>query len=148
MKQVTLVIWEWLYGTKCVKWESTCTRSSKKLKLHYDNAEIKIFLRFSNLVPVAGSKEGKGGIYNFVTKRELCETNAKISWPQVDTGSPVTWKYPWLYIERRLTPIGEFIQLQLPLITNKQILELRWFHLGKKHQEARFISKGIFGSVK
>src|SRR5690606_32896583 len=56
-----------------------------------DNAEIK-YSTVQNWFP--GDSEGKGGVYNFVTKRGLCETNAKISWTQVETGSAITWKYP------------------------------------------------------
>ena len=57
-----------------------------------DNATIK-YSTVQNWYP--GNAEGKGGIYNFVTKRGICHTNAKISWTQVETGSAVTWKYPW-----------------------------------------------------
>jgi Fe-S cluster assembly protein SufB len=56
-----------------------------------DNAEIK-YSTVQNWYP--GNEEGKGGVFNFVTKRGLCERNAKISWTQVETGSAVTWKYP------------------------------------------------------
>ena len=56
-----------------------------------DNAEIK-YSTVQNWYP--GNKQGKGGVYNFVTKRGLCNTNSKISWTQVETGSAVTWKYP------------------------------------------------------
>src|SRR5690554_7767179 len=56
-----------------------------------DDAEIK-YSTVQNWYP--GNKEGVGGVYNFVTKRGLCEKNAKISWTQVETGSAVTWKYP------------------------------------------------------
>ena len=56
-----------------------------------DGAEIK-YSTVQNWFP--GDKNGKGGVYNFVTKRGLCETRAKISWTQVETGSAVTWKYP------------------------------------------------------
>ena len=56
-----------------------------------DDAEIK-YSTVQNWYP--GNKEGKGGVFNFVTKRGLCEKNAKISWTQVETGSAVTWKYP------------------------------------------------------
>jgi Fe-S cluster assembly protein SufB len=56
-----------------------------------DDAEIK-YSTVQNWYP--GNKEGKGGVYNFVTKRGICHTNAKISWTQVETGSAVTWKYP------------------------------------------------------
>jgi Fe-S cluster assembly protein SufB len=57
----------------------------------HDNAEIK-YSTVQNWYP--GNKEGKGGVYNFVTKRGICHNNSKISWTQVETGSAVTWKYP------------------------------------------------------
>ena len=69
-----------------------------------DNAEIK-YSTVQNWYP--GNAEGKGGVYNFVTKRGLCETNAKISWTQVETGSAVTWKYPSCILKGD-NSIGEF----------------------------------------
>ncbi len=63
-----------------------------------DNAEIK-YSTVQNWYP--GNKEGKGGVFNFVTKRGICEKNAKISWTQVETGSAVTWKYPSVCFKRR-----------------------------------------------
>ena len=57
----------------------------------HDNAEVK-YSTVQNWYP--GDAEGKGGVFNFVTKRALAEKNAKISWTQVETGSAVTWKYP------------------------------------------------------
>ena len=56
-----------------------------------DHAEIK-YSTVQNWYP--GDKEGKGGVFNLVTKRGMCESQAKISWTQVETGSAVTWKYP------------------------------------------------------
>src|SRR5690554_1866640 len=57
----------------------------------FDNAEIK-YSTVQNWYP--GDENGKGGIYNFVTKRAIAHTNAKVSWTQVETGSAITWKYP------------------------------------------------------
>ena len=60
------------------------------------DAEIK-YSTVQNWYP--GDKNGKGGVYNFVTKRGICQTNSKISWTQVETGSAVTWKYPCMYFK-------------------------------------------------
>jgi Fe-S cluster assembly protein SufB len=57
-----------------------------------------------------GNSEGKGGVYNFVTKRGLCETNAKISWTQVETGSAITWKYPSCILKGN-NSVGEFYSI-------------------------------------
>ncbi|MDX1784057.1 MAG: Fe-S cluster assembly protein SufB, partial [Aequorivita vladivostokensis] len=72
-----------------------------------DGAEIK-YSTVQNWFP--GDKEGKGGVYNFVTKRGLCEKNAKISWTQVETGSAVTWKYPSCILKGD-NSIGEFYSI-------------------------------------
>ena len=62
------------------------------------DAEIK-YSTIQNWYP--GDENGKGGIYNFVTKRAICEgENSKVSWTQVETGSAITWKYPSLYLKR------------------------------------------------
>ncbi|RZA07005.1 MAG: Fe-S cluster assembly protein SufB, partial [Moraxellaceae bacterium] len=74
-----------------------------------DNAEIK-YSTVQNWYP--GNEEGKGGIYNFVTKRGVCHTNAKISWTQVETGSAVTWKYPSCIL-RGDNSVGEFYSVAL-----------------------------------
>ncbi|MGB5356513.1 MAG: Fe-S cluster assembly protein SufB, partial [Eudoraea sp.] len=72
-----------------------------------DNAEIK-YSTVQNWFP--GDKQGKGGVYNFVTKRGLCEKNAKISWTQVETGSAITWKYPSCILKGD-NSIGEFYSI-------------------------------------
>ena len=70
-----------------------------------ENAEIK-YSTVQNWYP--GDKEGKGGIYNFVTKRGICKgDNSKISWTQVETGSAITWKYPSVILKGD-NSIGEF----------------------------------------
>lgn len=69
-----------------------------------DHAEIK-YSTVQNWYP--GDKEGKGGVFNFVTKRGMCHTRAKISWTQVETGSAVTWKYPSCILKGDYS-IGEF----------------------------------------
>src|SRR5210317_1184741 len=72
-----------------------------------DNAEIK-YSTVQNWYP--GNAEGKGGVYNFVTKRGLCEKNAKISWTQVETGSAITWKYPSCILKGD-NSVGEFYSI-------------------------------------
>jgi len=72
-----------------------------------DDAEIK-YSTVQNWFP--GNAEGKGGVYNFVTKRGLCEKNAKISWTQVETGSAVTWKYPSCILKGD-NSVGEFYSI-------------------------------------
>ncbi|RYF85434.1 MAG: Fe-S cluster assembly protein SufB, partial [Chitinophagaceae bacterium] len=72
-----------------------------------DHAEIK-YSTVQNWYP--GDKEGKGGIYNFVTKRGICHERAKISWTQVETGSSITWKYPSVILKGDYS-IGEFYSI-------------------------------------
>src|SRR5690625_5883125 len=74
-----------------------------------DNAEIK-YSTVQNWYP--GDAEGKGGIYNFVTKRGIAHTNAKISWTQVETGSAITWKYPSCILKGD-NSVGEFYSVAL-----------------------------------
>ena len=104
-----------------------------------DNAEIK-YSTVQNWYP--GDKDGKGGIFNFVTKRGICKgVNSKISWTQVETGSAITWKYPSVIL-RGDNSIGEFYSVALT--KNKQIADTgtKMFHIGK-NTRSRIISKGI-----
>lgn len=104
-----------------------------------DNAEIK-YSTVQNWYP--GDKDGKGGIYNFVTKRGICRgINSKISWTQVETGSAITWKYPSVIL-RGDNSVGEFYSVALT--KNKQIADTgtKMFHIGK-NTRSRIISKGI-----
>jgi Fe-S cluster assembly protein SufB len=90
----------------------------------------------------AGDKEGKGGIYNFVTKRGLCEgAHSKISWTQVETGSAITWKYPSCILQGDHS-IGEFYSVAV--VNNHQQADTgtKMIHLGK-HTKSTIISKGI-----
>merc|ERR1711959_304665 len=90
----------------------------------------------------AGDEEGKGGIYNFVTKRGLCKgDNSKISWSQVETGSAVTWKYPSCVLKGD-NSIGEFYSVALT--NNKQQADTgtKMIHIGKGSR-SKIISKGI-----
>ncbi len=89
----------------------------------------------------AGDATGKGGIYNFVTKRGLCKKDAKISWTQVETGSAITWKYPSCILQGDGS-VGEFYSVAL---TNKKMQAdtgTKMIHLGK-NTRSRIVSKGI-----
>jgi Fe-S cluster assembly protein SufB len=104
-----------------------------------DNAEIK-YSTVQNWY--AGDKEGKGGIYNFVTKRGLCQgVNSKISWTQVETGSAITWKYPSCILVGD-NSVGEFYSVALT--NNKQQADTgtKMVHIGK-NTRSKIISKGI-----
>lgn len=103
-----------------------------------DNAEIK-YSTVQNWYP--GNEEGKGGIYNFVTKRGVCHTNAKISWTQVETGSAVTWKYPSCIL-RGDNSIGEFYSVALTNNYQQADTGTKMIHIGK-NTRSTIISKGI-----
>ena len=103
-----------------------------------DNAEIK-YSTVQNWYP--GDKEGKGGIYNFVTKRGICYTNSKISWSQVETGSAVTWKYPSLLLKGD-NSIGEFYSVAVTNNYQQADTGTKMIHLGK-NTKSTIISKGI-----
>ncbi|MET4139346.1 Fe-S cluster assembly protein SufB [Pedobacter sp. UYP1] len=102
-------------------------------------AEIK-YSTVQNWYP--GDKEGKGGIFNFVTKRGACRgERAKISWTQVETGSAITWKYPSILLQGDYSS-GEFYSVAVT--NNMQIADTgtKIYHLGA-HTKSRIISKGI-----
>ncbi len=104
-----------------------------------DNAEIK-YSTVQNWYP--GDKDGKGGIYNFVTKRGICKGHhSKISWTQVETGSAITWKYPGVILQGD-NSIGEFYSVAVT--ANKQVADTgtKMVHIGK-NTKSRIISKGI-----
>ncbi len=103
-----------------------------------DNAEIK-YSTVQNWYP--GDKDGKGGIYNFVTKRGLCETNAKISWTQVETGSAVTWKYPSCVLKGD-NSIGEFYSIAVTNNYQQADTGTKMIHIGK-NTRSTIVSKGI-----
>ncbi|WP_297690783.1 Fe-S cluster assembly protein SufB [uncultured Eudoraea sp.] len=103
-----------------------------------DNAEIK-YSTVQNWFP--GNKEGKGGVYNFVTKRGLCEKNAKISWTQVETGSAITWKYPSCILKGD-NSIGEFYSIAVTNNFQQADTGTKMVHLGK-NTKSTIISKGI-----
>jgi Fe-S cluster assembly protein SufB len=104
-----------------------------------EGAEIK-YSTVQNWYP--GDKEGRGGIYNFVTKRGVCRgANAKISWTQVETGSSITWKYPSVILQGD-NSVGEFYSIAVT--KNKQVADTgtKMFHIGR-NTKSRIISKGI-----
>lgn len=103
-----------------------------------DDAEIK-YSTVQNWFP--GDKDGQGGVYNFVTKRGLCETNAKISWTQVETGSAVTWKYPSCVLKGD-NSIGEFYSIAVTNNHQQADTGTKMIHLGK-NTRSTIISKGI-----
>ncbi|MGE0561273.1 MAG: Fe-S cluster assembly protein SufB [Flavobacteriales bacterium] len=103
-----------------------------------DNAEIK-YSTVQNWYP--GDKDGKGGIYNFVTKRGICYTNSKISWTQVETGSAVTWKYPSCILKGD-NSIGEFYSVAVTNNYQQADTGTKMIHIGK-NTRSTIISKGI-----
>ncbi len=103
-----------------------------------DDAVIK-YSTVQNWYP--GDEEGKGGIYNFVTKRGICHTNAKISWTQVETGSAVTWKYPSCILKGD-NSVGEFYSVALTRGRQQADTGTKMIHLGK-NTRSTIISKGI-----
>jgi len=102
------------------------------------NAEIK-YSTVQNWYP--GDKDGKGGIYNFVTKRGICYDNAKISWTQVETGSAITWKYPSCILKGD-NSIGEFYSVALTNNYQQADTGTKMIHIGK-NSRSRIVSKGI-----
>jgi Fe-S cluster assembly protein SufB len=91
-----------------------------------------------------GDKEGKGGIYNFVTKRGLCAgDNSKISWTQVETGSAITWKYPGVILKGD-NSIGEFYSVAVTNNMQQADTGTKMIHLGK-NTRSTVVSKGISG---
>ena len=104
-----------------------------------EDAEIK-YSTVQNWYP--GDKDGKGGIYNFVTKRGACRgKNSKISWTQVETGSAITWKYPSCILQGD-NSIGEFYSIAITNNHQKADTGTKMIHLGK-NTKSKIISKGI-----
>jgi len=105
----------------------------------HKNAEVK-YSTVQNWYP--GDKEGKGGIYNFVTKRGMCEgDNSKISWTQVETGSAITWKYPGCILKGD-NSVGEFYSVAVTNNHQQADTGSKMIHLGK-NTKSTIISKGI-----
>jgi Fe-S cluster assembly protein SufB len=107
--------------------------------LAMDNAEVK-YSTVQNWYP--GDKEGKGGIYNFVTKRGICQgAHSKISWTQVETGSSITWKYPSVILKGDHS-VGEFYSVAVTNNYQQADTGTKMIHMGK-HTRSRIVSKGI-----
>ena len=103
-----------------------------------DDSEIK-YSTVQNWYP--GSVDGKGGVFNFVTKRGICEKNAKISWTQVETGSAVTWKYPSCILKGD-NSTGEFYSIAVTNNYQQADTGTKMIHIGK-NTKSTIISKGI-----
>lgn len=103
-----------------------------------DGAEIK-YSTVQNWYP--GDKDGKGGVFNFVTKRGVCHKDSKISWTQVETGSAVTWKYPSCILKGE-NSIGEFYSVAVTNNFQQADTGTKMIHLGK-NTKSTIISKGI-----
>ena len=104
-----------------------------------DNAQIK-YSTVQNWYP--GDKEGRGGIYNFVTKRGKCSgKNSKISWTQVETGSAITWKYPGCILQGD-NSVGEFYSVALTNNYQQADTGTKMIHIGK-NTRSTVVSKGI-----
>jgi Fe-S cluster assembly protein SufB len=105
----------------------------------HDHAQIK-YSTVQNWYP--GDENGKGGIYNFVTKRGLCEgRNSKISWTQVETGSAITWKYPGCILKGDGS-IGEFYSVAVTNNYQQADTGTKMIHIGK-NTRSTIVSKGI-----
>jgi Fe-S cluster assembly protein SufB len=105
----------------------------------HENANVK-YSTVQNWYP--GDKEGKGGIYNFVTKRGICAgANSKISWTQVETGSAITWKYPSVILKGD-NSIGEFYSVAVTNNMQQADTGTKMIHIGK-NTKSRIVSKGI-----
>jgi Fe-S cluster assembly protein SufB len=88
-----------------------------------------------------GDRDGKGGIYNFVTKRGKCERRARISWTQVETGSAITWKYPSVILKGD-DSVGEFYSVALTNNRQQADTGTKMIHIGK-NTKSTIVSKGI-----
>lgn len=107
--------------------------------LAMEKAEVK-YSTVQNWYP--GDKNGKGGIYNFVTKRAICEGDySKVSWTQVETGSAVTWKYPSCVLKGDFS-VGEFYSVAVTNNYQQADTGTKMIHLGK-NTKSRIVSKGV-----
>lgn len=105
------------------------------------DAEVK-YSTIQNWYP--GDKDGKGGVYNFVTKRGICDgPNAKISWTQLETGSSITWKYPSVILKGD-NSVGEFYSVAFTKGHQQADTGTKMIHIGK-NTRSTIISKGISG---
>jgi Fe-S cluster assembly protein SufB len=129
----------YLEGCTAPKFDTNQLHAAVVELVALDRAEIK-YSTVQNWY--AGDAEGRGGIYNFVTKRGLCKgVDSKISWTQVETGSAITWKYPSCILQGD-NSVGEFYSVALT--NNKQQADTgtKMLHIGR-NTRSRIISKGI-----
>ena len=130
----------YLEGCTAPKYDSNQLHAAIVELVALENAEIK-YSTVQNWY--AGDENGKGGIFNFVTKRGLCDKNAKISWTQVETGSAITWKYPSCILAGD-NSIGEFYSVALTNFRQEADTGTKMLHLGSE-TKSKIISKGISG---
>ena len=129
----------YLEGCTAPKRDSNQLHAANVELIALDNAEIK-YSTVQNWYP--GDEFGKGGIYNFVTKRGLCKgNNSKISWTQVETGSSITWKYPSCILKGDGS-IGEFYSIAITNNYQQADTGTKMTHIGK-NTKSKIISKGI-----
>src|SRR4051795_5668912 len=129
----------YLEGCTAPKFDTNQLHAAVVELVALDNAEIK-YSTVQNWY--AGDAEGKGGIYNFVTKRGLCKgVNSKISWTQVETGSAITWKYPSCILQGD-NSVGEFYSVALTNHHQQADTGTKMVHIGK-NTKSTIVSKGI-----
>nr|MDQ3011069.1 Fe-S cluster assembly protein SufB [Acidobacteriota bacterium] len=129
----------YLEGCTAPKFDKNQLHAAVVELIALDNAEIK-YSTVQNWY--AGDEEGRGGIYNFVTKRGACRgVNSKISWTQVETGSAITWKYPSCILQGD-NSIGEFYSVALTNHMQQADTGTKMIHIGK-NTRSRIVSKGI-----
>ena len=116
----------------------TCKRCLKLYQAHLEKSEIK-YSTVQNWFP--GTKEGEGGVYNFVTKRGKASKDSKISWTQVETDSEITWKYPSVILQGD-NSIGEFYSVALANNHQQADTGTKMIHIGK-NTKSTVVSKGI-----
>ena len=133
----------YLEGCTAPKFDTNQLHAAVVELVTLDNAEIK-YSTVQNWY--AGDENGKGGIYNFVTKRGLCKgANSKISWTQVETGSAITWKYPSCILLGD-NSVGEFYSVALTNHHQQADTGTKMVHIGK-NTRSKIISKGISAGV-
>jgi Fe-S cluster assembly protein SufB len=133
----------YLEGCTAPKFDTNQLHAAVVELVTLDNAEIK-YSTVQNWY--AGDENGKGGIYNFVTKRGLCKgVNSKISWTQVETGSAITWKYPSCILLGD-NSVGEFYSVALTNHHQQADTGTKMVHIGR-NTRSKIISKGISAGV-
>ena len=133
----------YLEGCTAPKFDTNQLHAAVVELVTLDDAEIK-YSTVQNWY--AGDENGKGGIYNFVTKRGLCKgVNSKISWTQVETGSAITWKYPSCILQGD-NSIGEFYSVALTNHHQQADTGTKMVHIGR-NTRSKIISKGISAGV-